>query len=78
MTRSERPPGNQRARKTGRGAAKPIRTSWSRPTLRGTVFGIVGVLGVLIAYGIGRTEVLYAAGFLILLPLVGLVVVRFG
>jgi uncharacterized protein (DUF58 family) len=76
MTRSERPPGTQRARKTGRGAAKPLRISWSRPTLRGSVFGILGILGVLIAYGIGRTEFLYAAGFLILLPLVGLVVVR--
>lgn len=54
---------------------KPFTNSF-RPTSRGLVFiGAAVVFGVL-GYGIGRAALLYAAVFLALLPIVGLVIVR--
>jgi len=52
------------------------RRSSTRPTVRGVGFLVVGVASGVLAYVIGRSELLYAAGLLVLLPLAGLLVVR--
>lgn len=59
-----------------RTSRKTARTSWAHPTLRGLVFLVGGVIAVVVAYAVGRTEFLYAAGFMLLLPVVGLLIVR--
>jgi uncharacterized protein (DUF58 family) len=46
-----------------------------RPTARGWLFAAAGVLCGILAYGVGRVELLYPAALLILLPLVGYLVV---
>jgi uncharacterized protein (DUF58 family) len=56
--------------------ARIRRRSWTRPTVRGLIFLVAGVAAGVIAYAVGRTEFLFAAGFLLLLPLAGLVIVR--
>ncbi len=61
---------------TRRKLGESARTSWVRPTVRGAVFLVGGACAVALAYVVGRTELLYAAGFMILLPVVGLLVVR--
>jgi uncharacterized protein (DUF58 family) len=68
MTRSERA---SRPAREGR----PLASS-TRPTLRGVGFAIAGIACAFIAYVIGRSELLYATGFLVLLPLVGFLIVR--
>jgi uncharacterized protein (DUF58 family) len=50
--------------------------SKTRPTIRGLVFLLGGVACGILAYVIGRSELLYAAGFLVLLPVVGFVFIR--
>jgi uncharacterized protein (DUF58 family) len=48
----------------------------TRPTLRGLLLVSAGVGCAIVAYLIGRSELLFATGFLVLLPLVGFLVVR--
>jgi uncharacterized protein (DUF58 family) len=48
----------------------------TRPTARGVGLAVVGVGSGVTAYVIGRPELLYAAGFLVLLPIMGFVMVR--
>jgi uncharacterized protein (DUF58 family) len=55
--------------------ARP-RQSLTRPTARGVAFLVVGVGSGVVAYGIGRSEFLYAAGLLVLLPVFALLIVR--
>jgi hypothetical protein len=67
-------------RRTGR-ATKPVggaqtRASSSRPTARGIGFLVVGLAAAVVAYMIGRSELLFATGFLVLLPVVGFLLVR--
>jgi hypothetical protein len=67
-------------KRTGR-ATKPaggVRThgSSSRPTARGIAFLVVGLATAVVAYLIGRAELLYATGFLVLLPVAGFLLVR--
>lgn len=50
--------------------------SSTRPTLRGIAFFVAGVACGVLAYVIGRSEFLFAAGLLVVLPLVALVIVR--
>ncbi|MCU1549926.1 MAG: hypothetical protein JWR36_486 [Glaciihabitans sp.] len=77
-------PGTQRSvhtslavsRKRATGRRRPVPANSSRPTVRGLAFIGAAVLCGVLGYGLGRSELLYAAGFLILLPLVGLVIVR--
>jgi len=64
----------ERAKKPARD--QQARGSSTRPTLRGIGFLVVGIACALIAYVVGRTELLYATGFLVLLPLVGYLIVR--
>jgi uncharacterized protein (DUF58 family) len=52
------------------------RQSFTRPTARGIGFLVVGIGSGAFAYVIGRSEFLYAAGFLVLLPVIGLLIVR--
>jgi uncharacterized protein (DUF58 family) len=63
MKRSRRPP------------RKPTRGNSVRLTVRGFVFLVGAVACTIVAYAIGRNEFLYAAGFLLLLPVVGALVV---
>jgi uncharacterized protein (DUF58 family) len=51
------------------------RRSSVRPTIRGLVFLVGGLCSGVIAYVAGRNEFLFAAGFLILLPLAGFLIV---
>ena len=67
-------PRSTRARK--RAAASHSRRSLTRPTVRGFGFLIIGATAAILAYLVGRSELLYVAGFLILLPLVGFLIVR--
>lgn len=57
-------------------AAKRNGRSSTRPTLRGLAFLVGGVACGVIAYLIGRSEFLYAASLLILLPAIALIIVR--
>ena len=66
--------GTERAKKPAR--EPRIRGSYTRPTVRGIGFAVVGLACALVAYTVGRGELLFATGFLILLPLVGYLVVR--
>jgi uncharacterized protein (DUF58 family) len=68
-------PVDARADKRARKARAP-RRSWTRPTLRGLLFLLAGVASGVAAYVLGRSEFLFAAGFLLLLPLAGLIIVR--
>jgi hypothetical protein len=54
---------------------KPLASS-TRPTVRGIGFVAAGVACAIVAYVIGRSELLYATGFLVLLPVVGYLIVR--
>ena len=54
---------------------KPLASS-TRPTVRGVGFAAAGVACAIVAYVIGRSELLYATGFLVLLPVVGYLIVR--
>jgi hypothetical protein len=56
--------------------AQQARGSSTRPTVRGIAFAVVGILCAAVAYVVGRSELLYATGFLVLLPLVGYFTVR--
>ncbi len=51
------------------------RRSTSRPTARGVVFLVVGIGCGILAYAITSPELLFAAGFLVLLPVVALLIV---
>ena len=53
----------------------PARGNSVRLTVRGFVFLVGAVACATVAYAIGRNEFLYAAGFLLLLPVVGALVV---
>jgi uncharacterized protein (DUF58 family) len=60
-----------------RAAARPVRHAWNvRPTIRGLVFLMAGAATVTLAYVVGRSELLFLGGFLVLLPLAGLLIVR--
>jgi uncharacterized protein (DUF58 family) len=65
---------NERATKPAR-AVKP-RGSVARPTVRGVAFLVVGLVCNIVAYVVGRSELLFATGFLVLLPVVGYLIVR--
>lgn len=62
--------------KRWRAKRKPAPANSSRPTSRGIAFIGAAVLIGTLGYGLGRSELLYAAGFLILLPIIGLLIVR--
>jgi hypothetical protein len=57
--------------------AREVRDFRSGPTIRGLVFLLSAVGCAVLGYVIGRTELLYAAGFLLVLPLVAILVIRF-
>src|ERR1700709_689328 len=66
--------GTERATKPAR--EPRVRGSYTRPTVRGIGFAVVGIACAFVAYTVGRGELLFATGFLILLPLIGYLVVR--
>ena len=55
--------------------AQRARRSTTRPTARGVVFLIIGVGCGILAYATTSPELLFAAGFLVLLPVVALIIV---
>jgi uncharacterized protein (DUF58 family) len=52
------------------------RSGSTRPTVRGFLFLVAGIACAVVAYLIGRSELLFASGFLVLLPIIGFLVVR--
>jgi hypothetical protein len=64
----------ERTEKSAAGAA--TRSGSSRPTARGIGFLVTGIATAVAAYMVGRSELLFATGFLVLLPIVGFLVVR--
>jgi uncharacterized protein (DUF58 family) len=70
-TKAKKPARAKRAR-------KPLKAgrSLTRPTIRGFLFFVAGLAAGVLAYTAGRSEFLFAAGFLLVLPLAGLVMVR--
>ena len=65
---------SERAAKPARGVK--FRASSTRPTARGLGFALIGVACAVVAYVLGRSELLYATGFLVLLPVAGYLIVR--
>jgi uncharacterized protein (DUF58 family) len=61
---------------TGPADGSAPRRSSTLPTLRGFGFLVFGVGCAIVAYVIGRSELLFAAGFLVLLPLIAFLIVR--
>jgi uncharacterized protein (DUF58 family) len=61
---------------TERTARNLRRRAQLRPTVRGGVTLLIGVVALLLAYWVGRRELLAVAGAAFLLPLIGLIAVR--
>jgi uncharacterized protein (DUF58 family) len=65
-----------RQKRVSKRVGAPSRQSVTRPTLRGFAFLVGSVVCGVGAYILGRSELLYAAGFLVLLPVIGYLIVR--
>ena len=78
----KRPAGASRQGKRGAAKRQDRRTdqrpraSTTRPSLRGIGLLVVGTGCTVVAYVTGRSELLYATGLLVLLPVIGFMIVR--